>query len=91
MLQREQGIQNKLVVRGESMQITLHLPNSRGASQSELFARHHRLFAVAGTGLGGRLHWPEFPTPECTFWKLPERKMAERGCPKEIARTKLLK
>jgi hypothetical protein len=35
------------------------------------------------------LNWLEFPTPECTFWKMPERKMPERRCPKKIARTKI--
>jgi hypothetical protein len=39
----------------------------------------------------GRRHWPEFPTPESTYWKLPEWKLPERRCPKEIARTKFSK
>jgi hypothetical protein len=39
----------------------------------------------------GRRHWPVFPTPESTYWKFPEWKMAERSCLKEIDRTKFNK
>jgi hypothetical protein len=38
----------------KSMQIAQKPPNSRGAGQSELFAQHRRLFAVAGTGFKTR-------------------------------------